>query len=262
MTLPKQTPKQQEILKLQYRFRFLNSNQIQQFLNHKNKRRINDWLPDLVEKYCLKRIYDPRTFGKNTLPAVYYFGINGIRWLRTQDWVNPAVLRKLYRDDERSDAFISDCQFLADICLHLKTQSINGATFNFATESDFTSPKSAFYPFEFLKELSPRLFITRKKDNKRNCYLLEIINSTLPSYRAKKRIRTYLEFLTEYDWMDHLKRPPEILFVCETKELLIRCKRYTKKLLVEAEEENIHLSFAQEDEVRKDGVTAEIWEDA
>ncbi len=92
-------------------------------------------------------------------------------------------------------------------------------------------------------------------------YLLEILTTKLPAYRVRKRIRTYLEFLTECEWIGHIKTAPEILFVCETKELLIRCKRYTKKLLVEAEEENIHMSFAQKEDVQKDGVTAEVWED-
>ena len=48
MKLPKQTPKEQEIIKLHYQFRFLNSKQIQKFLNHKNNKTINAWLPDLV----------------------------------------------------------------------------------------------------------------------------------------------------------------------------------------------------------------------
>jgi hypothetical protein len=67
--------------------------------------------------------------------------------------------------------------------------------------------------------------------------------------------------LTEYEWIGHIKKAPEILFVCETKEMLIRCKRYAKRLLVEAEEENIYLSFAQEEEVQKEGVTGKVWED-
>ena len=50
MTIPYITPKQQEIPKLIYKFRFLNRIQIQTLLNHKDKRRINSWLKDLSEK--------------------------------------------------------------------------------------------------------------------------------------------------------------------------------------------------------------------
>ncbi len=259
MTLPKQTPRQQEILKLQYRFRFLNRIQIQKLLNHKNKKRINEWLKDLVNNKYLQRIYDPHTFGKNTLPAVYYLAINGIRWLKTQDGFDPAVLRKFYKDNDRSESFMSDCQLLADICLNLKTQSSNGVTFDFATENDYASPTSPYYSLDFLKELTPQLLFTKKKNNKTTYYLLEILNTTLPAYRVRKRIRTYLEFLTDFDWMEDLKSPPEILFVCQTKDLLIRSKRYAKKVLTDQDEENIHLNFALEDEVRRYGSKALVW---
>jgi len=261
MTHTKLTHQQQEIIKQQYTYRFLNSTQIQKFLNHKNKRRINDWLPDLVKKEYLQRIYDPSTFlGKNQ-PAVYYLGINGIRWLKTQDGYDPTILQKLYRDKNRSDTFISTCQLIADICLDLKTQTNNQISFDWATENEYIRPESPHYFSDMLSELHPHLVFTRKRNNKMDYFFLEILTATLPAYRVRKRIRTYLEFLTGCEWIGHVKTAPEILFVCETKDLLIRNKRYTKKLLVEAEEENIHISFAQEEEVQKNGVTAEVWED-
>lgn len=261
MKLPKQTHKQQEIIKLYYQYRFLNSKQIQKFLNHKNNKTINTWLPDLVKKEYLNRIYDPSTFLGKIRPAVYYLGINGIRWLKTQSCYNTVVLQKLYRDKDRSETFISTCQLVADICLDLKTQSDNKVMFDWATENDYSSRESPFY-FSGLLELGPDLVFIRKKNNQKSYYFLEVLTATLPAYRVRKRIRTYIEFLTEFEWTGYIKTAPEILFVCETKDLLIRSKRYAKKLLVEAEEENIHLSFAQDDDVRKNGVTAEVWEDA
>lgn len=261
MTLPKLTHQQQEIIRQQYIYRFLNSNQIQKFLNHKSKGKINNWLPDLVKKEYLNRIYDPSTFlGKNQ-PAVYHMGNNGIRWLKTQDSYDPTILQKLYRDKNRSDTFISTCQFIADICLDLKNQPNYKLSFEWATENEYANPKSPFNFSGMLPELHPHLVIIRKKNNKTSYYLLEILTATLPAYRVRKRIRTYLGFLTECEWIGHIKTVPKILFVCETKELLIRCKRYTKKLLIEAEEENINICFAQKEDVRKEGVTAEIWED-
>lgn len=260
MKLPKQTPKEQEIIRQQYMYRFLNSKQIQKFLNHKNRKTINTWLPDLVQKGYLNRMYDPTSFLGRTQPAIYYLGINGIRWLKTQAEYDPAVLQKLYRDKNRSDIFISTCQLVADICLDLKNQTHDKLSFEWATENEYTNQKSPFYFSGMLSELRPHLIFARKKNNKMDYFLLEILTTKLPAYRVRKLIRTYLEFLAESEWIGHISTAPEILFICETKELLIRCKRYTKKLLIEAEEE-IHVSFAQKEEVQKDGVTAEIWED-
>ncbi|HUD19573.1 MAG TPA: replication-relaxation family protein [Patescibacteria group bacterium] len=261
MTPTKLTHQQQEIIKQHYTYRFLSSTQIQKFLNHKSKGKINIWLPYLVKKEYLNRIYDPSTFlGKNQ-PAVYFLGNNGIRWLKTQEGYDPGVLQKLYRDKNRSKIFISTCQLVADICLDLKNQPNNKLSFEWATENEYTNSKSPLYFSDMLSELRPDLVFTRMKNNKTNYYLLEILTTKLPAYRVRKRIRTYLEFLTECEWIGHIPTAPEILFVSETKELMIRCKRYAKKLLIEAEEENIQMSFAQKDEVQKDGVTAEIWED-
>ena len=192
---------------------------------------------------------------------MYYLGNNGIRWLKTQNGYDLAVLQKLYKDKNRSDTFISTCQLVADICLDLKNQTNNQMSFDWATENEYANSESLFYFTDMLLGLHPHLVFTRKKNNKMSYYLLEIIPSTLPAYRVRKRIRTYLEFLTECEWIGHIPTAPEILFVCETKELLIRSKRYAKKLLAEAEEENIHLNFAQKDNVQKDGVMAEVWED-
>jgi hypothetical protein len=261
MTLPKLTHQQQEIIKLQYQYRFLSSTQIQKYLNHKNKGRINSWLPDLVEKKYLQRIYDPSTFWKNTQPAVYYLGINGIRWLKIQAGYDSAIITKIYREKDRSDTFITTCQLVADICLDLKTQSNNSVSFDWATENIYTSPESPYYFSGIFSELRPLLIFSRKVKDKNDYYILDILKAKLPAYRTRKRIRSYLEFLTESEWVGHFQTPPQILLICETKDLLIRSKRYTKKLLTEAEEENVHLSFAQEEEIRKNGVTAEVWED-
>jgi len=53
------TKKQQLILILLYCFRFLNSKQIQEFLRHKDHRRINTWLKDLSEKEYIARDFNP-----------------------------------------------------------------------------------------------------------------------------------------------------------------------------------------------------------
>jgi hypothetical protein len=172
MTLSKLTHQQQEIIRQQYKYRFLNSTQIQKFLNHKSKGKINDWLPDLVKKEYLQRIYDPSTFSGKNHPAVFYLGINGIRWLKNQDGYDPIVLQKLYRDKNRSDTFISTCQLVADMCLDLKNQTTDKLSFEWATENEYTSSKSLFYFSGMLSELHPPFIFKRNKNNKTSYYVL------------------------------------------------------------------------------------------
>ena len=260
MTLPKQTPKQQEIVKLHYQFRFLNTKQIQKFLHHKNKKTINTWLPDLVKKEYLKRIYDPHTFGKNTLPAIYYTGLNAIRWLKTQDDTDPGVLRKLYRDKDRSENFINQCVLAADACLTLRDQSTNGIEYHFFTQSDFAPTNS---PLHFLKELNPHICFMKQQKSTKKYYLVEIPEETLPRYSLRKRIRTYIDFFYSSAWEENIKEPfPVILFICPTKAILISSKRYTKRLFEENQNpEDLHIRFATVEEVQQHGITGEIWEE-
>jgi hypothetical protein len=107
MTIPYITAKQQEIPKLIYKFRFLNRLQIQTLLNHNYHKRIIDWLNDLVEKDYLEKILKDNTFEQRSKPTIYRIGINGIRFLKTQDNISLELLRKLYWERDRSDNFVN-----------------------------------------------------------------------------------------------------------------------------------------------------------
>src|SRR3989344_2703072 len=113
MTIPYITPKQKEIIKLHYQYRFINTKQIQSFLKHKDKKTINVWLKDLREKHYLEWSYSTK-FGENTKPAIYHTGINGIRYLKTQSDYAMDVIQKLYRDHKREELFKQRCILIAE----------------------------------------------------------------------------------------------------------------------------------------------------
>jgi len=267
MTIPYITPTQQEIPKLIYKFRFLNRLQIQKLLNHKYHKRINDWLNDLTEKQYIEKLPKKNTFEERTKLTVYRIGINGIRFLKTQDDISPELLRKLYRDKDRSDNFINQCLLLADICLDLREQSTKSSSVSYevTTASDFTNTDS---PFQFLTELDPHLVAKKiekqKKKTTSRYHLLEIFEPTLPRYSIRKRIRTYLEFFYSNEWANNTNNTtfPIIFFICPTKPFLIYAKRFTKKLLEEEQNpEDLDIQFAIADEVKEFGVTSAIWEE-
>src|ERR1017187_1843369 len=81
MNLPKLTPRQLTILKLLYRYRFLNRIQIQTLMGHKDYKRINVWLADLRDNHYVEWIYST-DFLEKSKPGIYYLGLNGIRWLK------------------------------------------------------------------------------------------------------------------------------------------------------------------------------------
>ena len=249
MIIPYITPKQQEIPKLLYKFRFLNRLQIQRLLHHKDKRRINAWLKDLTLKEYIEKVPERNTFESKTKLTVYRTSINGIRFLNTQDDYFPEIINKLYKDKDRSVNFINQCILLADIFLNL-LDKLHIVT----TSSDFINPKSTFY---FLANLNPHLVY-----KKNIYYLLEVIEVTLPRYSIRKRIRTYLEFYYSNEWEDNMNESfPTIKFIFPTKAGLIYTKRYTKKLLEENQNpEDLDIQFTTVEKVREYGAKGVIWE--
>jgi len=268
MTIPYITSKQQEIPKLIYKFRFLNRLQIQKLLNHKYHNRINNWLNNLTAKHYLEKIPKDNTFEERTKLTIYRIGINGIRFLKTQDNISPELLPKLYREKDRSDNFINQCLLLADICLYLKEESARSGSVSYEVTiaSEYALADS---PFHFLTELAPHL-VAKKMEKKQKritskYHLLEIFEPTLPRYSIRKRLRSYLDFFNSKTWENNTNNTgfPILFFICPTKPFLIYAKRFAKKLLEEEQyPKHLSIQFAIADEVKKFGITSGIWEEA
>ena len=257
------TNKQQEIINLLYQHRFLDRIQIQTLLAHQSKGRITSWLRDLREKEYIGWIYDKNNFVKKTKPAIYYLGLNGIRYLRTTDEYPLEELRKRYRESSRKPDFIARSLLIADCCLTLKSKTLNSTHYTFVTASDYSNPDS---DYSFLSELQPKLCFVKKTPRSKTVYLLEIFDPTTPRYMVKKRLNDYIEFLADGNWESETEddKPPVILIACPTIAGLAYAKRRTRKLLEDAQEdenEDIHLRFATIEKVRSEGVTGIIWEE-
>ncbi len=264
------TQKQEEILTLLYKYRFLNRVQIQTFLNHKYHKRINDWLKDLNQKEYINRIYSTN-FGENTKPAIYYIGLNGIRYLKLQDDCSLEVLRKFYRDKDRSESFIDQCLLVGDIALSLRKAIIQSKdeghqlTYAFATATDLADTD---YRFNFLYELNVDIFIKKqlkKKTSKKTTttfFIFLIIPPTLPQYSIRKRIKDIIGLYNGYDWNEQEDQVfPEIMTICPVLSTLIYAKRLTRRLLAEEDNpEDLHIQFTTADKIQKEGVASKIWE--
>lgn len=262
MTLPKITPRQQDILKLIYKHRFLDRAQIQALLQNKDAKNIKEWLTDLREKEYLNWIYSTDYHGR-TKPAIYFIGLNGIKYLKTQDDCTPELVRRLYREKSRSDSFRASCLLLGDCAVGLNAPRSDGATYDYATLSDFAKPAS---PLHVLAGNNCQLFFTKYTAEGELIarFMLQVIDSTLPLYRARKRIRDCISFYTSGDWESATGTAfPAALFVCPSLDVLISLKRYTRYLLKQADgPEGLHIRFTTMEKLQEQGVTAGIWEEA
>ncbi len=256
--LPLLTNKQQEILTLLYRFRFLNRIQLQELLNHAYHNRINAWLRNLLENEYIKT-YHTTGYSNNTLPRVYSLGIAGITWLKKQKGYSTNQLKNLYREDVRSYAFVKRCVFLADMYLDLLKQNIKDTTFSPFTKSDL-SHQSFF--IRFSNGCIPDLYIHKQQETIATEYLIELIDENVPRYKIRKKLRAYISLYFSNNWENAMKTPfPHILIICPTAELYRYIKAYIRSVLKEHDAKDLTFRLANSNDVSVQGVTAEIWEE-
>lgn len=299
--LPKLTKKQQEILQLLYRFRFLNRIQIQALLGHKDRKTINLWLRDLKAKGYVEWIYSTH-FAEKTKPAVYYLALNGVRYLRTlttkangeDDEVDivplypPEELRKRYKEPTRSQTYIDRCILVADCAIALERQNTADETegkklrYYSQTEADYLLEWSYYHFVLDIDDepIHPNLIFCQDKLNKDGkedqtieSYILEVFDPTLPRYRMKKRLGDYVKLLddegSEWQEQTNTEKLPILLFVCPRTTDLIYAKRRTRKLVADAwywEDDDVErprIRFTTIERLKAYGVLAkDIWEHA
>lgn len=257
------TAKQQDILKQLYRYRFLTRLQLQAIMGHTDKRRISAWLKDLRDKQYIDWIYNGSDFIEKSKPAIYYLGLNGIRFLRTTNSYPNEELRKRYREASRQPDFIARCLTVTGACLNLE-YALGGVSYEYVTEADYTDPESAYH---FLTELKPQLCFVKtagsSDDIIKTNYLLEVFDTTTPRYKVKQKLKDYVSYLEGYEWQDNLETKPIVLVACPTKADLIYAKRRTKKLFEDFDkDDDTHIRFATAEQVKHEGVTGIIWEEA
>lgn len=258
-------------------------------MGHKDPKTINLWLRDLRAKGYVEWIYSTH-FAEKTKPAIYYLGLNGVRYLRkltTPDedgeqlsTYPPEELRKRYKEPTRSQTYIDRCILLADCCVSLRHQSTNKLDYFYQTEADYLL-ESSYYHFVLDSELiQPSLIFCKDKLNDKGkeettieSYLLEVFDPTLPRYLMKKRLGDYVKYLDEEDlaWQEetNTEKLPILLFVCPRTTDLIYAKRRTRKLIADAwewkdeDEKRPRIRFTTVEKLKQHDVFAgEIWEEA
>jgi len=258
MTLPTITNKQQIIIRLLYRYRFLDRKQIQILLQHKDKRRIITWLKDLRQKQYAQWIYDADDFVAKTKPAIYYIGLAGIRYLKKTGDYPTLELRKRYKESGRTQSYISRCLLIADCCITLdeKVKTSKGLNYIYFTEADYSDSDSPYN--SLLGELKPHLYFVKDDGGINTAYVMELFDALLPRYQVRKRLGEYLEYLRdrEADTTNSIA----LLAFSSTADLLYAKRRL--RLLLENDEGNeLIIRLTIMDKIRKESVIGRIWEE-
>ena len=249
MTLPHITNKQKEIILFIYRLRFLNRIQIQKLLKNKDHRNINSWLKDLNKKNYITRIYE-KSNQKNTLPAIYFLSINGIRYLKSTD-IDSSLLKKFRQEKRRSDNFIEKSIFIAQIYLKLLSlESMQNDSFKFYSQSDF--PKDGL-----IRELLPDFAYVYKINNKLQHFVGEIFTDKMPHYAICGRIKKYIEYFE-----DDEDDTTNIILICNSDLTKNFIEKYIYRYIRDNEYLNANIYTTTKDQIEENGMEIALFKKA
>lgn len=247
------TNKEKVIQTLIYTFRFINSKQIQQFLNHKDHRRINGWLKDLVDKGYIERDYKP-IYGILTKPAVYSLTALGRKYIRhAYGYFFPKYLKRMARDNKASKSFKIRCQIIADWYLTLfpapkntegekKTQTKTGIDILDYLIIELTTDKGdeeekipinklqfftpAFFPsFILLEKIKPDAYLRRRTTKGIVHGLLFVLDAYIPRFVLRYAIKRIFDTLDEEYWEDESILSLQFYFLCPNNKIIIYLRR-------------------------------------
>jgi len=210
------------ILYLFYRFRFLTRTHIQKLLSHKSHSLVSDWVSNLrTQGYLLKKAkLDPTDIRE---PDIFYLSSKSIQVLKNNQECHKKILRKFYRENQRSDEFANQCLNVTDLYL-LFTDKYKNATLNFYTQSDYIE-------YDYLPK--PTCYLSIKFPEKRKAtkrYFIEVIAPNTYKFILKNLIRKYLVYLNEGEWLEITHYSfPIILLICHDSKMKRWLQRYLKE---------------------------------
>ncbi len=276
--LPEVTKKQEEIINFIFKFRFANRIQVQKELNHKDARRINAWLKDLVDKKYLGRIYSHKLL-ENTKPAIYYLENNGIIYVKREkgfqykspnDELETKQVKKFYDDKKASKTFIEHCICVCNVYLEIKKIEKNrkNISYDFLTKTEIWIQKQMEENFWERKVYIPDLYIEAVQQTKIKIqidpFFLEVFDPQVPRYAIRYKIKKYIQFIEEEIWKnDSLIEDdtPYFLLVISDQRKLRSIKKFIEKELAYSPRENIFFALTTIDKAITISTVKNPWEE-
>ncbi len=244
------TKKQKLILILLYCFRFLNSKQIQEFLGHKDHRRINAWLKDLTDREYIVRDFKP-IYGILTKPAVYNLMAIGRGYIRNGYQYHFRVyLKRIARDNKTSKSFRIRCQIIADWYLMLFPNSgtKTGIAIVDYLETELTTDRGekeekipqnklqfftpCYFPsFILLEKIKPDAYLRRKTTKGIVHGLLLVLDTYIPRFLLRYTLKRIFDTLDEENWEDESIHSLQFYLLCPNNMIIVYLKRLLPSFL-------------------------------
>ncbi|MCL5675764.1 MAG: replication-relaxation family protein [Patescibacteria group bacterium] len=282
--LPPITNKQKEIIDLVFKFRFINRHQIQKLFNHKDSRRINTWLKDLVSKNYLGRIYSKKLL-ENTKPAIYFLSNNGIIFMRSNkgeeyqaenEQLDFRHMKKFYEDKNASQTFIDHCIAISEFYTQFKGVERNSKKdtleYDVQTKTEMWIYKQLHHDpdedFTETKQFIPDLYIEKVKNLydktiQSQTYFLELFDPHVPRYAIVHKIKQFIKLKEDGSWklyagMDG-KCPTFLLIFPHYRKINMVIQKIREQLEQSYESGDIIFLTTTYQKAITEGITNNIW---
>lgn len=208
------TNQQLSILLLLFRFRFLTRLQIQTILKHKHPGQINKYLKNLSDNNIIYKTYD-KLQGDITKPALYCLDKNSISYLNKDNKLDPLLVKRIYKDKNRSERFIKHSLIIVDLFIETNKQiSESKRQLFFYTKTDL-------FDYDFFIKPYPDIYLAIEGGKNTDRYFIEVIDRDTPRFVLRNRIKKYIEYFFDKQWQISTDYPfPEILLICQNETLV------------------------------------------
>ena len=241
-TIKKQTTEQQEqIIIYLYQFRYLIIKQLMKLLNHKDEKRIQEWLNDLVKRKFIAQIKN-----EEISPGyVYCLDTKARSVLKEEENIDSTVLGRLYKEKQKETPFVKYHLFLAVIHLYFLSQKEKGQELNFFTAQELKG-------FEYFPDPLPSAYIEEVVKKETTRYFLDYFDEYTPPFAIRRRVKLYMEYLKSGNWEANTDNAPfpSILFVLSSEKLKRHIQIYTRELLKKNLGDDIELFLTIKSEIK------------
>ena len=241
-TIKKPTTEQQkQIIIYLYQFRYLIVRQLLKLLNHKDPRRIQEWLTDLVKRKYIAQISNEEI----SKGFIYCLDTKARSILKEEENIDSTVLGRLYKEKQKDAPFIKWHLFLTDIYLYFLSQKEKGQELNFFTAQELKG-------FGYFPDPLPSAFIEVVDKKETTRYFLDYFDEYTPPFAIRRRVKLYMEYLKSGNWEANTDNAPfpSILFVLSSEKLKRHIQIYTRELLKKNLGDDIELFLTIKSEIK------------
>jgi len=242
--------KQNQIIYLLYKFRFLTVFHFQKLISHKDPRRINNWLKNLLDKKYISR---QKLKDSSTMPYVYHLSQSARHFLKDGKNYNTRILNRLYKEKNLTKNFIIHTLSLADVYIFFLVHKQKDTELNFFTKNELQN-------YDYFPRKLPDAYIAVVEAKATTRYFLDLFDEPTPLWAIRKKVRDYFQYYEINAWHDHTDNSqfPTILLILPNSRVQKHIYYFTKAILEKNFFEDISIFLTSKEKMKAN--EQDIWE--